>query len=90
MIKPLPVIIATQVVAPTRHREQVALTGYTFAWQAEASSDAFRQLGIDSVTAGGEAIVQMGKLKAFTMTLTPETLAERSAALASSPLMGLE
>ena len=49
-------------------------------WMARMRSDALRELGIEWVRNQNEAIVQDGKISAFTVTVTPETVAQLEAA----------
>ena len=67
-------------VESTNHQ----LAGDRVTWNATASNDAFRSLGIDSVDASGEAMLRGEKIESFTITFTPETLARLQAAMASA------
>jgi hypothetical protein len=49
-------------------------------WRATITSGTIRQLGVDSLSADCEAIVQNGKIKLFAPTFTAETLAQLQAA----------
>jgi hypothetical protein len=67
-------------VQSTNHR----LAGDRVTWIATASNDAFRSIGVDSVDASGEAALSGERIRAFTITFTPETLARLQAAMASA------
>jgi hypothetical protein len=54
--------------------------GDRVTWFATVTSDTIRQLGVDALDTDCEAIMQDGKTVAFTVTFTPETLAELQAA----------
>jgi hypothetical protein len=68
------------------HSTNHKLAGNRVTWSAEASNDAFRQMGIGSVTAEGEAILEGNQMSAFTIAFTPETVRKLQAALAAVPV----
>jgi hypothetical protein len=51
-------------------------------WQATASNDAFRGLGLNSVSGSGEAVLDGDKIKSFTIEFTQETVAQLQSAMA--------
>ena len=55
------------------HQEEV---GDRLIWESTVSSNSFRNQGIDSVEGTVEAILEGSKIKAFTFTLSQETLAK--------------
>lgn len=68
------------VISTNHEREADRVT-----WSAEASNDAFRQMGIETVTAQGEAILRGDKMTSFTIAFSPETVARLQAAVAAAP-----
>jgi hypothetical protein len=54
--------------------------GDRVTWFATVTSDSIRGLGVDALDADCEAIIQNGKIKAFTPTFTQESLARLAAA----------
>jgi hypothetical protein len=54
--------------------------GDRVTWFATVASDSIRHLGVDSMDADCEAIIQNGKLKSFTPAFTQETLARLATA----------
>ena len=53
-------------------------------WMTRMLSDVLRELGIKWVSNQNEAVVQDGKMSAFTVTVTPETVAQFEAAASLS------
>ncbi len=53
-------------------------------WMAKAFNDPWRELGVAPLEATGETVVQGGKIKSFTATFTPESLAKLGAAIAKT------
>jgi ketosteroid isomerase-like protein len=54
--------------------------GDRVTWFATVTSDSIRGMGVDSMDADCEAVVQNGKIKSFTPAFTQETLARLAAA----------
>lgn len=54
--------------------------GDRVTWYATVTSDSIRGMGVDSMDADCEAVVQNGKIKSFTPAFTQETLARLAAA----------
>ena len=46
------------------------------AWMSRISADIFRRLGIDWIEWKAEVIIRNGKIAAYTVTLTPESVAK--------------
>jgi ketosteroid isomerase-like protein len=55
-------------------------SGDKVMWNAVASADGLRQMGLDLAEITAEAVVQDGKIKSFDVTFTPETVARLQAA----------
>lgn len=64
------------------------ISGEKVTWDATASADSFRQMGLDQADGTAEAIIQDGKVKSFTYTLSPETVARLQAAMAAAQQRG--
>ncbi len=75
-----------QMLIPGFHVESrnFRVEGDKVTWFSTVSDDFFRQSGVDSADANCEAVVQEGKIKSFTPTFTPETLAKLRAAAEKS------
>jgi ketosteroid isomerase-like protein len=54
--------------------------GDRVTWFATVTSDSIRGMGVDSMDADCEAVIQNGKIKSFTPVFTQETLARLAAA----------
>lgn len=57
-------------------------------WIGVISNDLFRQLGLDGLETVTEATFQGDKLRAFTVTFTPQALAQIGAAMTKAGLVG--
>jgi len=64
--------------------ENLQVAGDKLTWIGKISTDSLRELGIDSLESIGEAVVQEGKIKSFTATFPPESLAKLECAIAKS------
>lgn len=53
-------------------------------WMATVVNDHLRQLGVDSVRNRNEAVIREGKIAAYMVTVTPETVATLNAATGRS------
>ena len=71
-----------QMLMPNFHVESQDFEqdGDKVTWHAMVTSDTIRRLGVDSLSADCEAIVQNGKIKLFAPTFTVETVAQLQAA----------
>lgn len=54
--------------------------GDRVTWFATVTSDSIRGMGVDSMDADCEAVIQNGKIKSFTPAFTQETLTRLAAA----------
>ena len=54
--------------------------GNRVTWFATVTSDSIRGMGVDSMDADCEAVIENGKIKSFTPAFTQETLARLAAA----------
>jgi hypothetical protein len=65
----------------------IQVTGNTITWDSTGAMDSFRRMGLESIEVAVEAVVQAGKITAFTGTLSPETQRKVEAAMtqASDP-----
>jgi len=61
--------------------EQVKVAGDTMTWIAKVDTDDVRALGI-TIEGSAEAVIQSGKIKSFSFTLSDATLAKLAAATA--------
>ncbi len=66
--------------------EQVKVAGDTMTWIAKVDVDDVRPLGI-TIEGPAEAVIQGGKIKSFTFTLSDATLAKLQAAPAQPPAL---
>ena len=64
-------------VAARNHR----VAGERVTWEATVSADFLRQIGLASVEDTVEAVVQDGKIRFFTVTITPESFKQIEAAM---------
>jgi len=60
--------------------ESLKVVGGKVTWSAKGSADFLQKLGIASLDAMGEAVIQEGKIKSFTAIFPPESLAKLNAA----------
>ena len=59
----------------------IQVTGNTITWDSTGAMDSFRRMGLESIEVAVEAVVQAGKITAFTGTLSPETQRKVEAAM---------
>lgn len=59
--------------------------GERVTWSVAGTSDVYRQIGLDSLSAGVEATVRNGKITSLTYTFSPEAVAKLRALAARLP-----
>jgi LPXTG-motif cell wall-anchored protein len=67
------------------HTEQVnfQVTGDKVTWDSTVTNDTLRKLGLASAVYRHDAVVQGGKIRSFTATMAPDSLAKVQAAMAA-------
>ncbi len=75
-----------QMLLPNFHVESrnFQANGDTLTWDSRITGDTFRALGVDVVECTTEAVVQDGKIKRFTPTFSPATVAKLQQAQAAA------